>query len=224
MSATTAPSRAGYSQEEVEAHVAMAAFVIYTLNKKLITGEQPMDHNVWNAIGYWRNLMKVDISYAGKDHEVIIHRAKGKEYQFEAMGEKVAMKLEHVDKGSLDFSLDNKMFLATFKLGEGGFTNVMINGKEFLMMRNDLLDANLAIEGSEESSSAGNVIHSPIPGKVFKIKVKVGDEVSKGDVVVVIDAMKMENNIKAKKGGKIKKILVSLNDMVEVNAALVELE
>jgi biotin carboxyl carrier protein len=48
--------------------------------------------------------------------------------------------------------------------------------------------------------------------------------VRKGDVVVVIDAMKMENNITAKKEAKIKKILVNLNQMVEVNTPLVELE
>jgi pyruvate carboxylase subunit B len=226
MSEKSAPQRTGYSQDEVGTSVAMAAFLIYTLNSRLIAADQESSaHNVWNSIGYWRNLMKVEISCEGKDNEILINRARGKDYELEVMGKLLHIRIEHAEKGSLDFSLDGKMFLATFSRAEEGVTNVQINNKEFKMSRNDLLDVQLSETGPEDSSaSAGNVIHSPIPGKVFKIKVSEGDEVKKGDVVVVVDAMKMENNIKAKKDGKVKKIFVNLNDMVEVNAALVELE
>ena len=65
---------------------------------------------------------------------------------------------------------------------------------------------------------------SPIPGKIFKILVKEGEEIRKGDIVVVIDAMKMENNITTKRDAVVKKIHVTLNQMVEVNSPLVELE
>ncbi|MEN8224295.1 MAG: biotin/lipoyl-containing protein [Bacteroidota bacterium] len=71
---------------------------------------------------------------------------------------------------------------------------------------------------------AGNLVVSPIPGKVFKINVKEGKKIKKGDIVVVIDAMKMENNITSKRDAVVKKILVDLNEMVEVNTSLVELE
>jgi pyruvate carboxylase subunit B len=54
--------------------------------------------------------------------------------------------------------------------------------------------------------------------------VKPGGKIKKGQVVVVIDAMKMENNITSKRNAVVKSILVKLNEMVEVNTALVELD
>ncbi|MCX6235354.1 MAG: acetyl-CoA carboxylase biotin carboxyl carrier protein subunit [Bacteroidetes bacterium] len=65
---------------------------------------------------------------------------------------------------------------------------------------------------------------APIPGRIFKLNVKEGDTISKGDVVLVIDAMKMENNISSKRDGTIKKILVKLNDMVDAGTKLIEIE
>jgi biotin carboxyl carrier protein len=67
-------------------------------------------------------------------------------------------------------------------------------------------------------------IISPIPGRIFKINVKKGNKIKKGDVVVVIDAMKMENNIISKKDAVIKKILVSLDEMVDAGVSLIEIE
>ncbi|MEE4255889.1 MAG: acetyl-CoA carboxylase biotin carboxyl carrier protein subunit [Bacteroidales bacterium] len=92
------------------------------------------------------------------------------------------------------------------------------------MHRNDLLDSELSAGTGDDSLDAGNHIVSPIPGKVFKINVKEGKKVKKGDIAIVIDAMKMENNITSKRDAVVKKILVDLNEMVEVNTPLVELE
>ncbi|MDD5694041.1 MAG: acetyl-CoA carboxylase biotin carboxyl carrier protein subunit [Bacteroidales bacterium] len=65
---------------------------------------------------------------------------------------------------------------------------------------------------------------APIPGRIFRINIKEGDQIRKGDVVLVIDAMKMENNILSKREGTVKKILVKLDDMVEAGTRLIELE
>lgn len=93
------------------------------------------------------------------------------------------------------------------------------------MLRNDLLDAELAVKGEDEGLAATeNRIVSPLPGRVFKILVKEGDKISKGDVVVVIDAMKMENNIVAKRDAKVVKVLVNLHDMIESASPLIEIE
>ncbi|HPE35131.1 MAG TPA: acetyl-CoA carboxylase biotin carboxyl carrier protein subunit [Bacteroidales bacterium] len=92
-------------------------------------------------------------------------------------------------------------------------------------MRTDLLEQRLKAASDEDTLAAGeNKIFSPLPGRVFKINVKEGDAVSKGDILLVIDAMKMENNILAKKDATVKKILVALHDMVDSSAVLIELE
>ena len=92
--------------------------------------------------------------------------------------------------------------------------------------RNDLLDteSDLLVDEADMASNGSNKLLSPIPGKVFKINVKEGDQVNKGDIVMIIDAMKMENNIISKKDAIIKKIHVSVNQMVDGNSLLVDLE
>ena len=79
----------------------------------------------------------------------------------------------------------------------------------------------MGVGGSAEGE---NTILAPLPGRIFKINVKEGDKIKKGDIVIVIDAMKMENNIVAKKDATAKKIFVKLDEMVEANTPLIEFE
>ena len=65
---------------------------------------------------------------------------------------------------------------------------------------------------------------SPIAGTVLEVKCKVGDQVSAGQILVVIEAMKMETEIAAPGGGKIKAVLVAPGDAVRENQSLVEFE
>lgn len=69
-----------------------------------------------------------------------------------------------------------------------------------------------------------NEIKSPMPGLVLEIKVEVGTEVKKGDGVIVLEAMKMENILKSPADGKVKKILVSKGNAVEKNEILIQFE
>jgi biotin carboxyl carrier protein len=69
-----------------------------------------------------------------------------------------------------------------------------------------------------------NTIISPMPGKVVKIPVKIGDEVKKGDTVITVSAMKMESEYKSPIDGKIAKIHVSEGNTVEANQVLIEIE
>ena len=71
---------------------------------------------------------------------------------------------------------------------------------------------------------SGNAIKTPLPGVIIDVKVKVGDTVKKGDTVVVLEAMKMENNINADRDGKVVAIQVAKGDTVADGAALVVLE
>lgn len=70
----------------------------------------------------------------------------------------------------------------------------------------------------------GDVISSPMPGKVVKILVEVGDEVKAGDTVVIVSAMKMESEYKVKQDRIIKEIRVKEGDTVDANQPLVIIE
>ncbi|MBR4994500.1 MAG: carboxylase [Alistipes sp.] len=70
----------------------------------------------------------------------------------------------------------------------------------------------------------GNTINAPLPGRVIEIKVKVGDTIKRGETAIILDAMKMENNITSDYAGKVKQILVSVGEAVGDNKPMVEVE
>ena len=67
------------------------------------------------------------------------------------------------------------------------------------------------------------VVTSPMPGKILRILVKEGESVKTGQGLVVLEAMKMENEIPAPKDGVVKKILVKEGDTVDTGQPLIEL-
>ena len=70
------------------------------------------------------------------------------------------------------------------------------------------------------AAGAGTKVLAPLPGTITEIKVKVGDTVKNGDTVIVLEAMKMQNNIEAECGGTVTSILVNPGDTVMEGGAL----
>lgn len=73
-------------------------------------------------------------------------------------------------------------------------------------------------------STNGGTIISPMPGRVVKINITAGQNVAIGDAIIVVEAMKMENEFKAPKAGVVKSIAVNVGDSVEGGAVLVMIE
>ena len=71
------------------------------------------------------------------------------------------------------------------------------------------------------SLAAGEVVKSPMPGNILKINVSQGQKVKEGDVLIVLEAMKMENEIVAPKAGSVAQIAVSKGQVVETGSPLV---
>jgi biotin carboxyl carrier protein len=88
--------------------------------------------------------------------------------------------------------------------------------------RFDLLLDQMGMSGANTAKL--NHIKAPMPGKVLEMKVAVGDVVKKGDTVLILEAMKMENVIKAPGDGTVKSVRVNAQESVEKNAVLVEFE
>ena len=77
---------------------------------------------------------------------------------------------------------------------------------------------------SSAKVNANNALKAPLPGVVRDINVSVGDEVKVGDTVVVLEAMKMANNLEAEKAGKVTDILVQPGESVMEDTPLVVIE
>ena len=74
------------------------------------------------------------------------------------------------------------------------------------------------------ATAKSNAVKSPLPGVILDIKVNVGDAVKKGQTIVVLEAMKMENNINADKDGKVTAIKVNKGDSILEGTDLVVIE
>ena len=70
-------------------------------------------------------------------------------------------------------------------------------------------------------TGAGDAVNAPMPGNILKVNVKAGDAVKSGTVLVVLEAMKMENEIMAPKDGTVTQVLVSKGSTVDTGAPLV---
>ena len=71
---------------------------------------------------------------------------------------------------------------------------------------------------------SGGGLEAPMPGKVIAVKVAPGDTVGKGDELLVVEAMKMENAVRAPREGRVKSVSARVGDMVSPGVVLVELE
>jgi biotin carboxyl carrier protein len=74
------------------------------------------------------------------------------------------------------------------------------------------------------AAGSGNLkeIKAPMPGLILDLKVAPGDPVKKGDVLLILEAMKMENSIKSPGDGVVKEVKVSLKQSVEKNQVLIQ--
>lgn len=99
-----------------------------------------------------------------------------------------------------------------------------VNEKEIALKIKDDLDMAIEKMGySMKSASSGGKVESPMPGLVLKISVQEGDEVEEGDVLLVLEAMKMENIIKSPVKGQVKKVMVKEGETVAKKQLLMEL-
>ena len=81
-----------------------------------------------------------------------------------------------------------------------------------------------AAPAAKPAASAKSGVKSPLPGVILDIKVKEGDEVKKGQTIIILEAMKMENSINADKDGKVTAINVSKGESVLEGTDLVIIE
>ena len=73
---------------------------------------------------------------------------------------------------------------------------------------------------AQQSAVSGNPVKAPLPGTITNVNVKVGDNVNVGDVVIVLEAMKMQNNIEAEYAGAVTAINVNPGDSVMEGSVL----
>lgn len=135
------------------------------------------------------------------------------------------------------YTIDGKEYKVAIGDIEENVAHVTVNGEEFKVEMEPEAEPEKKkvvlgqpVEATDETATpaanvnTANAVKAPLPGMITSINVAVGDEVSAGDTVVVLEAMKMQNNIEAEKSGKVTAICVKQGQAVLEEDALVVIE
>ena len=156
-----------------------------------------------------------DIQLISKDGNNVVLSIDGKEFEIDVV---------MAENGSCSILHDGKSFNAQLIRQEDGKTyqvdthmssfkvNIVDSQAKYLQMR------------KKTSEAPEDKIASPMAGKVISIPVTKGQEVKAGDVLIIVEAMKMQNSYKASSNGTVKEILVQEGDTINSNQVLITLD
>ena len=195
------------------------AFLVYDFGKKHFEAQA---ENVWEQIGYWRYHMQLTVDVEGRLVPIGITDAEARRIKGEVDGKPFTAEFIGHDGYQLKLMLNGRTETVYCSVNDEQRTIVNFHGLNFSCHRTDQLNDTVDYACKEQVTDKSRLV-SPMPGKVVKINVKEGDEVDEGTIMIVVEAMKMENNITATAKAKVKRILVTEGEMVDNKMQLIEL-
>ncbi len=167
-----------------------------------------------------------------KSQHFIALNPKGKKFEFEFKDDSIRFKKKQIE--------------ASIELGKDGFTYIVygnkrypveiisVNQNKYEVMINNVsytfsVETPISIKRKallkkSEPDSKIVIFHSPMPGKIIEVLIEEGSEIKEGDTLLILEAMKMQNEITSHISGKIKKVFVKQGDNVNKEDVLVEIE
>ena len=198
----------------------VAAFLMFDFCKKQI---EQHPENVWEEIGYWRYHMQITVDVESCRVPVSISAAEAGKIKGTVGETPFAVEFIQYDNRQMKIMLNGRTETVYCSVNDEQKTIINFHGLNFTCYRTDQLNDTLDYACKEQVNDKSRLV-SPMPGKVVKINVKEGDEVKEGTIMMVVEAMKMENNIVAAGKTRVKKILVAEGQMVDNKMQLIELE
>jgi len=190
------------AQPEVAArHVALAGMAAMGL---LETGTEA-GFTLWDPL-----IQQVMLEWGGAVHAVRVE-VRGPDLQQWHWGEVVVEAVRRGDRWQIDGRPAPRVAVA-------GETVTVFDGYGLVFRRIDPLQQAAGAQGD------GNLIEAPMPGLVREVFAVAGQQVSKGDRLAILEAMKMEHSLLAARDGVVAEVLAAAGDQVEAGAALVRLE
>ena len=146
-------------------------------------------------------------------------------------GEEVSPIVKHLDGDRVSFELEGESFdyellpsrdfFCTLTRGEKIKTFPFFRGQGIIDGRDFFVEATSHVLPEEDK---GGGTTAPMPGKILQIEVAIGDKVTPGQVLIVMEAMKMEHSIRANCGGVVRALPYEVGDMVEMGTELIVVE
>jgi len=146
-----------------------------------------------------------------------------KKFKFKIDGETFEVSVNELDKGIAEVTVNGQPYNVEFER-ENTIANKPIISKKGQKHNTDPTPQKATAPVVRKTTGSAKSVKSPLPGNIFKIPVSVGQEVKRGEQLIIIESMKMENNIMADKDGIVRAIHVQVGQSVLQGDALVDLE
>jgi biotin carboxyl carrier protein len=153
--------------------------------------------------------------------------------------QRVELPAEAATGGVLDCLIDGKAITVDARFPERGVLSLLVDGRQYRCV----LDGEAVIvagqrhefsiedprslrgrRGAGDGAAGPRTVKAPMPGRVVRVLVNVGDEVAEHQGVVVIEAMKMQNELKSPKAGRVARVAVAVDMTVGAGEVLIVVE
>ena len=164
--------------------------------------------------------MRYHAVLGGEEHLIDITSRGGGKYRV-AIGDRILeVDAVHLQGFAVSILADTRSARCDIERGKDGRLSVLVGENVFPMELLDERRLRLRQAGGKFSLEGPQRIDAPMPGKVVRVLVKAGDEVSEGQGLIVVEAMKMENELKSPKAGKVTELHAVEGAAVESGAKL----
>ena len=201
-------------KKQVEQHIPLIACLLFSLQKNL----QPK--NIWEQIGFYR--LQKQIQFQQGEEQVAIHFNENEnDFYLQIKNQQFTVTNVEVIDDEVWFALNGEdIGVQVHKTSPNTYVAVHL-GYQFKWTRTDELDTTKNYEQEAAAQESGDSVSSPIPGTVVKVMTKSGDNVKKGDALIIVEAMKMENTLTASRDAEIESIEVNAGEKVDAGQHLI---
>ncbi|MBS1122148.1 MAG: biotin/lipoyl attachment protein [Deltaproteobacteria bacterium] len=163
------------------------------------------------------------VSANGRDRAVIVEGPlEDGQFRISIDGADRLVNARLLRPGTWSLLIDGRSFVVDLDPRRTGIT-ASVGASEVVLQVEDALHRRLATAAGTRAAPRGETIRAPIAGKVVKVLVAMGDQVAPGTSVIVLEAMKMENELVAERGGTVTNLLKAAGQAVDTGDLLVEL-
>lgn len=165
--------------------------------------------------------MELELNIEDQIHRLQVEFKDGL-YQVSLDDNEYVVESSQISDNCISLLIDGKAFTVYFAEADGK-RYFSIDGVQFCIQEAKA-ESVTASGGDSAAVEEAPIAASPMPGKVVKILVKLEDKVDKGQGLVIVEAMKMENEIKSPVKGKVEKINFKAGDLVDAAQPIVEIK
>jgi len=159
----------------------------------------------------------------GRERRLTIRPLQENRFEVTIDGDVHEVDVRSYASDALSLLIDNRSVEATYTF-QGERLGLCIRNEEFDLELQDERKKKKRAPGGAGHTAGPEIIKAAMPGKIIEVKVRAGDRIEPKAGVVVMEAMKMENEIACRRGGRVRTVCVVQGQTVEKDAVLVEID